>query len=34
VSQLLPVQTIDKDELQERWDYIYEPDAANSRRHC
>ncbi len=28
VSQLLPLQTIDKDELQERWDYIYEPDAA------
>ena len=29
VSQLLPLQTIDKDELQERWDYIYEPDAAD-----
>ena len=28
VSQLLPLQTIDKDELQERWDYIFEPDAA------
>ena len=28
VSQLLPLQTIDQDELQERWDYIYEPDAA------
>jgi F-type H+-transporting ATPase subunit gamma len=28
VSQLLPLQTMDKDELQERWDYIYEPDAA------
>jgi F-type H+-transporting ATPase subunit gamma len=28
VSQLLPLQTIDKGELQERWDYIYEPDAA------
>jgi len=27
VSQLLPIQTVDKDELQERWDYIYEPDA-------
>ena len=27
VSQLLPLQTLDKDELQERWDYIYEPDA-------
>ncbi len=27
VSQLLPLQTIDKDQLQERWDYIYEPDA-------
>jgi F-type H+-transporting ATPase subunit gamma len=26
-SQLLPIQTVDKDELQERWDYIYEPDA-------
>jgi F-type H+-transporting ATPase subunit gamma len=28
VSQLLPLQTVDKSELQERWDYIYEPDAA------
>ena len=28
VSQLLPLQTIDKSELQERWDYIYEPDSA------
>jgi F-type H+-transporting ATPase subunit gamma len=27
VSQLLPLRTIDKDELQERWDYIYEPDS-------
>jgi F-type H+-transporting ATPase subunit gamma len=27
VTQLLPLQTIDKDELQDRWDYIYEPDA-------
>jgi F-type H+-transporting ATPase subunit gamma len=27
VSQLLPLQTVDEDELQERWDYIYEPDA-------
>ena len=27
MSQLLPLQTIDKDELQERWDYIYEPDS-------
>jgi F-type H+-transporting ATPase subunit gamma len=27
VSQLLPLETIDKHELQERWDYIYEPDA-------
>jgi F-type H+-transporting ATPase subunit gamma len=27
VSQLLPLQTIDKADLQERWDYIYEPDA-------
>jgi F-type H+-transporting ATPase subunit gamma len=27
VTQLLPLQTIDKDELQERCDYIYEPDA-------
>jgi F-type H+-transporting ATPase subunit gamma len=27
VSQLLPIQTIDKAELQERWDYIYEPDS-------
>jgi F-type H+-transporting ATPase subunit gamma len=28
VSQLLPIQTMDKQELQERWDYIYEPEAA------
>jgi F-type H+-transporting ATPase subunit gamma len=27
VSQLLPLETIDKHELQERWDYLYEPDA-------
>jgi F-type H+-transporting ATPase subunit gamma len=27
VSQLLPLQTVDKGDLQERWDYIYEPDA-------
>ncbi len=27
VSQLLPLQTIDKSDLQERWDYIFEPDA-------
>jgi F-type H+-transporting ATPase subunit gamma len=25
ISQLLPLQTIDEDELQEHWDYIYEP---------
>jgi F-type H+-transporting ATPase subunit gamma len=29
ISKLLPLQTIDKDELQERWDYIYEPDAVD-----
>ena len=28
VSQLLPLQTVDKEELQERWDYLYEPDSA------
>jgi F-type H+-transporting ATPase subunit gamma len=28
VSQLLPLQTIDKEELQERWDYLFEPGAA------
>jgi F-type H+-transporting ATPase subunit gamma len=28
VSQLLPLETVDKDQLQERWDYIYEPDSA------
>ena len=27
--QLLPVETLDKDQLQEHWDYIYEPDAAD-----
>jgi F-type H+-transporting ATPase subunit gamma len=29
VSQLLPLQTVDQGELQERWDYIYEPDSAD-----
>jgi F-type H+-transporting ATPase subunit gamma len=28
VVQLLPVQTLDAEELQEHWDYIYEPGAA------
>lgn len=28
VTQLLPVQTEDADDLQEHWDYIYEPGAA------
>ena len=28
VSQLLPVEATDKDQLQERWDYIYEPSPA------
>ncbi len=28
VEQLLPVQTIDADDLAEHWDYIYEPEAA------
>ena len=28
VSQLLPVEPTDKSDLQERWDYIYEPSAA------
>ena len=27
VTQLLPVETIDGDDLQEHWDYIYEPSA-------
>jgi len=27
-AQLVPVQTLDRDELQERWDYIYEPSAS------
>jgi F-type H+-transporting ATPase subunit gamma len=27
VKQLLPVEPIDTDDLQEHWDYIYEPDA-------
>jgi F-type H+-transporting ATPase subunit gamma len=26
-TQLLPLQTLDKGDLQERWDYIYEPDS-------
>jgi F-type H+-transporting ATPase subunit gamma len=29
VSKLLPLETIDKEDLQERWDYIYEPDAVD-----
>jgi F-type H+-transporting ATPase subunit gamma len=28
VETLLPVEAVDKSELQEHWDYIYEPDAA------
>jgi F-type H+-transporting ATPase subunit gamma len=28
VTQLLPVEATDKDQLQERWDYIYEPSPA------
>ncbi|MFO7278633.1 MAG: F0F1 ATP synthase subunit gamma [Pseudomonadota bacterium] len=28
VKQLLPVETLDADELPEHWDYIYEPNAA------
>jgi len=29
ISTLLPVEAIDKSELQEHWDYIYEPDATD-----
>ena len=29
IRTLLPVEAIDKSELQESWDYIYEPDAAD-----
>jgi F-type H+-transporting ATPase subunit gamma len=29
VTQLLPAQTIDDGELQDMWDYIYEPNAAD-----
>ena len=29
ISQLLPVEPVDADELQDHWDYIYEPDAAD-----
>jgi F-type H+-transporting ATPase subunit gamma len=28
ITRLLPVETLDKEELQQHWDYIYEPDAA------
>jgi F-type H+-transporting ATPase subunit gamma len=28
ISQLLPVEAVDKDSLQQHWDYIYEPDAS------
>jgi F-type H+-transporting ATPase subunit gamma len=27
-TQLLPLETVDRDQLQQHWDYIYEPDAA------
>jgi F-type H+-transporting ATPase subunit gamma len=27
-TQLLPLETLDRDQLQQHWDYIYEPDAA------
>ena len=29
ISRLLPVEPVDADELQDHWDYIYEPDAAD-----
>ena len=29
IRTLLPVEAVDKSELQEHWDYIYEPDAAD-----
>jgi F-type H+-transporting ATPase subunit gamma len=29
ITRLLPVETLDKDQLQAHWDYIYEPDAAD-----
>ena len=29
IQQLLPVEAIDKSELQQTWDYIYEPDAVD-----
>ncbi len=29
IKTLLPVEPIDKDELQQHWDYIYEPDASD-----
>jgi len=29
VSQILPVEAVDKDSLQQHWDYIYEPDAVS-----
>ena len=28
ISTLVPVEPVDADELQDHWDYIYEPDAA------
>jgi F-type H+-transporting ATPase subunit gamma len=28
LTRILPVETVDKEELQQHWDYIYEPDAA------
>jgi F-type H+-transporting ATPase subunit gamma len=28
VTQLLPAETVDVDDLQDHWDYIYEPSAA------
>ena len=29
ISRLLPVEPVDADDLQDHWDYIYEPDAAD-----
>jgi F-type H+-transporting ATPase subunit gamma len=29
IAQLLPVEPLDADDLQQHWDYIYEPDAAD-----
>ena len=34
VKQMLPAETLDASELQERWDYIYEPGGGPAHRRA